>query len=142
MTDFPTELFHTTAFGHVEEIERYWKGILAGDFGPAGLPVNATANGLQASLVVKSGRGLLFGISGVNTNVAAQFIQIHDANTVPANGAVPVVVISAAAGPSNFSADWIFPGRFFQRGIVLVNSSTSGSLTIGSADCWFDAQFI
>jgi hypothetical protein len=137
------EALRAAAAGGIRDhVAGYWKGLLAGEFGAAGLPFNSRSNELEASRVVKSGRGILFGISGINTNVAAQFIQIHDAGSVPSNGAVPEVVIAAAAGASNFSMDWIFPGRFFQRGIVIVNSSTSATLTIGAADCWFDAQYI
>lgn len=124
-------------------ISHYWRELLAGEFEASGVPLSATTNALAASLVVKSGAGLLFGISGFNNNAAAQFIQIFDAETLPADGAIPSVVIKAPANTTgNFSADWIFPGRFFSRGIVICNSSTAATKTIGAADCWFDAQYI
>jgi hypothetical protein len=34
------------------------------------------------------------------------------------------------------------PPRFFNNGIVVANSSTSATLTIGAADCWFDCQYL
>jgi len=114
-------------------------GFLGGE-GEHLLPRNATTLKYSASLVAKSGAGILYGFSGYNSG-AAQFVQVFDSDTVPADTAVPVFVMTAAA-TANFWAAWVWPGRTFDRGIVICNSSTGPTKTIGSADCWFDVQFL
>lgn len=114
---------------------------LAGEWRAAGLPLNAWSNVLSTSIVAKSGRATLFGFTVYNSNAAAQFIQWHDAQTLPADGAVPAGVISVA-GSSDRTISWVIPGRFFSRGIVLCNSSTAATKTVGAADCLFDVQYI
>lgn len=102
---------------------------------------NSTSNALEASRVVKSGRTRLYGFSGTNTKASAQFILAFDATTIPANGTVPKFVMTAAAS-SDFWVSWTPAWRDFRDGCVLCNSSTAATLTIGSADCWFDAQYL
>ena len=102
--------------------------------------LNSTSVAYVASQVVKPKPGVLYGVTGYNSKGSAQFILIHDAALVPAEGAIPAVVISVAAA-SSFSLDFGALGRAFKNGIVLVNSSTGPTKTIGSADCWFDAQY-
>lgn len=108
--------------------------------GSANLPANKHSNAYAASLVVKTGPGILYGFTVYNSNAAAQFILVFDAAAVPANGAIPAVVLTAAT-VANLGANWI-PGRAFQVGCVLVNSSTGPTLTIGAADCFWDAQYV
>jgi len=108
--------------------------------GSANLPHNVHSNAYAASLVVKSGPGILYGFSVYNSNAGAQFIQVFDAASLPSNGAAPAVVFTVAA-TSNLGINWI-PGRAFQVGCVIVNSSTGPTLTVGSADCFFDAQYV
>lgn len=103
-------------------------------------PLNNSSIAYAASLVVKTGPGRLYGITVYNSNTAAQFIQIFDANTVPADGAVPSCVF-VVGGAANLPVQWI-PWRTFLNGCVLLNSSTGPTKTAGSADCWFDAQFL
>lgn len=81
----------------------------------------------------------LCGLSGYNAKVSSQFIQIHDAAALPADTSVPVVVFEVSAS-SKFSIDYGFSPRKFAVGIVVCNSSTQTTKTIGSADCWFDVQ--
>jgi hypothetical protein len=107
---------------------------------PAGWPQNATSNGYASSIVAKSGVGKCFGFQGYNSG-AAQFILVLDAQSLPADGVAPVIVITVAA-TSNFSAYFGTAGRSFDRGIVLCNSSTGPTKTIGAADCWFDVQYV
>jgi len=113
---------------------------------PEALPVNATTGALAASLVVCAGSCRLIGFSGYSNKANPQFILAFDAAAVPAEGAVPVLTIAVGAGAGaatgNFSAYFGSAGRWFDRGCVLVNSSTAATKTIGSADTWFDAQYV
>lgn len=123
------------------DIVESWFERLAGEMLDADLPFNSRSNAYEAQRVVKSGRGTLFGLAGYNSKGSAQFIQVHDYEGVPADGNVPEFIISVAAS-GNFSVAYVIPGRSFLRGIYLCNSSTGPTKTIGSADCWFDAQFL
>lgn len=105
-----------------------------------GIPASTHSNVYESSRVIKSGPGLLFGFSVYSSNVAAQFIQLHDSATLPADTAIPVAVFTIAT-IANLGVSYIFPGRFFSRGIVICNSTTGPTKTIGAADCFFDAQF-
>lgn len=99
---------------------------------------NRTTTVYAASLVIASNPAILRGLTGYNSG-AAQFIQIHDAASLPADTAVPKVVFTVQA-QSNFSIDFGVSGRAFDTGIVVCNSSTGPTKTIGAANCWFDAQ--
>ena len=105
---------------------------------PSLAPANATTAAYAASLIAKAGNGVLYRVSGYNSG-AAQFLQVHDSATLPADTAVPKVVIAIAA-TSNFSIDLGVHGRGFINGITICNSSTGPTKTIGSANCWIDAQ--
>lgn len=100
---------------------------------------NATSTALEASHVVSDEESRLFGCVGYNSG-AAQFIQFHDAAALPDDGAVPEVVFKVAA-TENFSLHYGEIGRHFKLGIVVCNSSTEATKTIGSADCFFDVQY-
>jgi hypothetical protein len=107
----------------------------------AGLqPLNYTSRALEASCVVKTGDGILYGFTVTNTKASAQFVLLFDRATVPSSGAVPILAKSVPAGDA-VGFNWL-PGRTFFAGIVLCNSTTQGSLTPGSADCIYDAQYL
>lgn len=101
---------------------------------------NATVAAYVASKIVKASSGRLFGLTGYNSKSSAQFIQLHDSATLPADTAIPVFLISVPAS-SSFSIDFGMRGRSFANGIVVCNSSTGPTKTIGSADVYIDAQF-
>lgn len=109
---------------------------MAENYRPMG---NNTTPAYATSLVVKSAPGVLYGLTGYNSKASAQFIQIHDDDALPSNTAVPKITFTVAAS-SNFSIEF-GRGRKFDVGIVVCNSSTGPTLTIGSADIWVDAQY-
>lgn len=127
----------------VFDIERaggWLKGAVSGLYA-SGLPLNAHSNVYANVLHVKSGPGLLLGFSVYSSNVGAQFIQVFDSVSAPATGQVPDAVFTVAT-IANLAVSYIFPGRFHKYGIWIANSSTGPTYTAGSADTFFDAQFI
>lgn len=88
-------------------------------------------------LVVKATPGILISVFGYNSG-PSQFIQLHDATSLPADTAVPKAVFSVPA-TSNFSLDIPITGMPFATGIVVANSTTGPTLTSGADDCYFTA---
>lgn len=104
-------------------------------------PVNA---GNVASLVAKVNTipgqvARLHQLIATNTNAALRYIQVFDAAAVPANGAVPLITfpLTAAASTQPPLSFGVY-GRTFTNGIVVCNSTTEATLTLGSADSFFD----
>lgn len=108
--------------------------------GSANLPRNIHSNAYATAIVVTKGPALLYGFTVYSSAAAAQFVQVFDASSVPADGAIPAVVFSVPTA-SDKSVQWL-PARTFLTGIVICNSSTGPTKTIGAADCYFDVQFL
>lgn len=127
-----------------EQEQAYPTDPMAGVVGVPFLPLNNQPTAYVASLVVKSGPGVLFGFSGYNSG-SNGFLLGFDAGTLPADNAVAVFVM-AIVSASNFSANWgtapSTGGRPFSRGFVLCTSSTAPTKTLGTASVWIDAQYV
>lgn len=104
-------------------------------------PINKQTTVYANSLRISSNPATLMGLTGHNSSVSDQFIQLHDSATLPADGEAPVAVFTVTASKS-FGLDFGNLGRAFSNGIWVCNSSTGPTKTIGSADCWFEAQII
>lgn len=102
-------------------------------------PLNFSTNRLASSIIVP-GRIVAYGFTAYNTKASSQFILVFDANTLPAEGAVPLFSWNLSNN-SGVGFGWQPNGRQFQTGLVLCNSSTDATKTIGSVDCFFDVQF-
>lgn len=105
------------------------------------LSVAYTSAGYAASLVAKASSGTLFGVWGYNSKGSAQFIQIHPAAALPADNAVPFFTATVPTA-ANFAFTFGDRGLSIANGIVVCNSSTGPSKTIGSADCWFVVAYL
>lgn len=103
-------------------------------------PTNSTQAAAATSKVIKATPGTLYNLSGYNAKGSAQFIQLHDATSLPADTAVPVYSFTVAT-VGNFNIDFGTYGMAFATGIVVCNSSTVATKTIGSADCSFFARY-
>lgn len=92
-----------------------------------------SANAAAASAIVATAPGWVFDIFGYN--VSEPFIQLHDAAALPADASVPLLALPVLAG------QWFefhFPtGIRFFNGLVLCNSSTDLTKTIGGATTQF-----
>jgi hypothetical protein len=108
---------------------------------PQQFPRNSFSNALENSHVVTAGEGRLYGFTVSSTRASGQFIQVFDASVLPADGAIPLLSIDIATVTAK-GVSWGITGRWFYRGIILCNSTTQGSKTIGAADCLFDAQYL
>ena len=92
---------------------------------------------LEASHIIKPGPGTLISLVGYNSG-SAQFIQVHNIASLPDDGDVPTYSFTVGAS-QNFSLDIPITGARFSTGIVVCNSSTSDTKTIGSANVFFTA---
>lgn len=101
----------------------------------------ASSSAYEASRVVKASAGKLIALFGYSSSVTAQFIQLHNTTSVPANGAAPLAVFTVG-GAGNFSLDIPTTGLPCSTGITVCNSSTGPTKTLGAADCWFVAVYI
>ena len=104
------------------------------------IPLNVHSNGYENTHVVKTGPGLLYGFSVYSSKASAQWIQVFDLTVLPATGAVPAVSLTVGA-TANLAANWI-PPRTFLYGCVIVNSTTGPTYTAGSADTFFDVNYL
>jgi hypothetical protein len=102
-------------------------------------PLNFNVGVLRSSIIVP-GRIVVYGFTAYNTKASSQFFNFFDANTLPADTAVPLFSWAIAAN-SGVGFGFQPNGRQFQTGLVICNSSTDATKTIGSADCFFDVQF-
>lgn len=92
----------------------------------------------SSSIVVSTNPIVLLGFTVYNSG-PAQFIQLFDATSVPSEASVPILPLPIAAD-SVYGTYWGEEGRYFPNGLVLCNSSTAQTKTIGTTDCWFDVQ--
>ena len=104
------------------------------------IPYNYSSAVAETRCRPKAGAAYLFGFTVTNSNAAARFIQVFDADTFPANGAVPQVCVSCPT-VADKEMLWL-PPRRMDRGIILCASTTQNTLTLATADHIFDVQYV
>lgn len=102
---------------------------------------SAASTAYATNLVIKGSAGRLYQLTGYNSKASSQFIQIHNTTSLPSDTAVPIFTFLVPPSTS-FSLDFFPMGRYFSTGIVVCNSSTGATKTVGSSDCWFNAEYL
>ena len=92
------------------------------------------SSALEASRVASTQKTWLHGVFGRNGAVA-QEIQIFDAAALPANGTLTPLSLPVAA--NQWFAFTFGDGIPMANGVVVCNSTTANTKTIGAADCTF-----
>lgn len=102
-------------------------------------PLNFNLGRLTNSIVLSQPCNVE-GFQCYSTNAAQQWIFVFDANALPGNGTVPSFAFQIpATGPA--SAYFGSRGRVFQEGLVIANSTSGSTFTIGANDCTIDVQY-
>jgi hypothetical protein len=96
--------------------------------------------GVLASSFVSTGFLRVYGFTVYSSLASSQWILMFDASALPADAAVPIIALPVGAS-NQVSAYYGDSGRVFRRGIVLCNSTTDTTKTLGAANCLFDVQF-
>jgi hypothetical protein len=112
---------------------------LIGLVGPVAGAQNAAVVGNAAytnELVVATTPSKLYAVTGYNSG-PAQFIEVFETNKPPVTGATPVFSIPVSSG-QYFDLDFSYYGADLDS-IVICNSSTANTLTLGSLNCGIQA---
>ncbi len=99
-----------------------------------GTTVSSTA--AEASRVISASACMAARASMYNGNAATRYMQLHNATSLPANGAVPSSVLVIGTTQTQV-ATFPIPTDRFSTGCVIANSSTGATLTVGAADSLF-----
>lgn len=96
---------------------------------------------LEASAIIKASETKFYSITFVNTNGGTRYLQLFNSATLPADAVVPILTFPVATGVTFTYTTGEYP-NLFSNGLVVCNSSTLASKTIGSADSLFYVQYI
>ncbi|MDO9566668.1 MAG: hypothetical protein Q7J15_08010 [Candidatus Desulfaltia sp.] len=94
----------------------------------------------EASAVIKASPGTVYSITGYNSHSLALWLQLHDFAVLPADNAIPALILKVPAD-SNFFYDFGQIGRFCLKGIVVCGSTTGPTKTLASAAFWLNIQY-
>lgn len=94
----------------------------------------------QASAIVKASAGLLLFLHVYNANAAARWLQVFDAAALPADNAIPLLTFPVAIA-GTYTLNLAPLGLPMRNGIIVCNSTTGPTKTIGAADSLFTVGY-
>jgi|GEM_PF-3337838 len=101
-------------------------------------PLVIASTAAEASHVIKGSAGTLYGFVAEST--VTQFIQIYDSTTLPADAVVPFLTVAITANVP-VAVQFGDLGIRCATGIVIGNSTTYLTKTIGAANTLFNVQY-
>lgn len=109
---------------------------------PPYIRVNKSA-AYEASRTFQLGIPLtLYYVTASSKAAAAGWIFIFDLAALPANGVLPQFPpLPIMITPCTISFNWMPDGRPMINGVSVAFSSTQATLTLGTADIWFEIGF-
>lgn len=102
-------------------------------------PSNSVSSALEDNRVVKASAGTIYGFTVFNNGVA-QNVQLHNATSLPSDGAVPFMNFPIGAGET-LPIDFGIYGVYMGTGIVIAVSSTATTLTDAGDDLLINVQY-
>lgn len=105
-----------------------------------GYPLSVHSLAYESFHIVTSGPSRLFGFEAYSSRSSAQWIQLFDTQATSPTGLIPVAIFTVGA-TSNLPIAYPWPGRWFNQGIIIANSTTGPTYTAGSADTFYDVQY-
>lgn len=105
------------------------------------MALNRSSTAFSSNILAASNPASLYGFSVYNNSASAIWIQLHDLDAVPSNGAIPKMFyqVQANSGREFF---WGEVGRKFYQGLAITGSTTADTLTATGSVCWFDVQLV
>jgi hypothetical protein len=100
----------------------------------------ANSTAYEAGRLVKNSSGRAFNVSAYNSG-PAQFLQLHDAASAPADGVAPAMIFALPAQSSVYF-DFGGVGLPFSNGIYICNSSTGPTKTLGGVNSFFTVGYL
>lgn len=100
---------------------------------------SSSSTALEASRVVSASACLVSRVSMLNTNASVRYLQLFNTTSLPANGAVPIDSAHCTTG-QRAVITYSIPTDRCSTGLTLAFSSTSNTLTVGSAEALFTAD--
>lgn len=105
-----------------------------------GYPLSVHSLAYESFHIVNSGPCRLFGFEVYSSLASAQWIQLFNTQATSPTGLLPVAIFTVA-GTSNLPVAYPWPGRWFDQGIIIANSTTGPTYTAGAANCYYDVQY-
>lgn len=106
---------------------------------PTQVVPNAPGTSLVASRIISTRPVKVFSVIVMNAGTTPRYIQLHETNNVPLNGAAPKIPSILVGTNSTVMIDIGGSVGLDLDALTIVNSTTANTNTLGGADCMISA---